>query len=281
MTSAVAIINWNSGRWLRTCIESLLITTSSAEILVIDNASEDASLESVEGFRNRIDFVRNSVNRGFAAAVNQAFEATSTPYVLILNPDVRVMPGAVKILEDFMDAHPRAAAVGGYAGDKYLPRELPTVAALVRENLGMGIVASTAKSQNQSPRQVAQPAAAALMIRRDAYEEVGGFDEQFYPAWYEDVDFCQRLSAHGWDLYYAPNAEFVHEGGYSATALGPESFARSYYGNQMRYARKHFGAAGRLIVRASIAAGMIGRMIGRPKRAAAYGKVFLGAFKGW
>ena len=94
MTSTVAIINWNSGRWLRTCVESLLATTTTAEILVIDNASEDSSLESVEGFRNRVDFIRNSVNRGFAAAVNQAFETTSTSYVLIVNPDLRATPGA-------------------------------------------------------------------------------------------------------------------------------------------------------------------------------------------
>ena len=78
MSSAVAIINWNSGSWLRTCIESLLATATNAEILVIDNASLDTSLESVDGFRNRVNFVRNSVNRGFAAAINQAFQLTST-----------------------------------------------------------------------------------------------------------------------------------------------------------------------------------------------------------
>ena len=93
MSSAVAIINWNSGSWLRTCIESLLATATNAEILVIDNASVDTSLESVDGFRNRVNFVRNSVNRGFAAAINQAFQLTSTSYVLVLNPDIRVMPG--------------------------------------------------------------------------------------------------------------------------------------------------------------------------------------------
>ena len=81
MTSTVAIINWNSGRWLRACVESLLATTTMSEILVIDNASEDTSLESVQGFRARVHFVRNSVNRGFAAAVNQAFQVTSSSYV--------------------------------------------------------------------------------------------------------------------------------------------------------------------------------------------------------
>src|SRR5215472_8193093 len=219
MTCAVAIVNWNSGHWLRTCVESLLATATTAEILVIDNASEDASLESVHGFRNRIDCIRNSVNRGFAAAVNQAFQSTSTPFVLILNPDLRVMPGSVELLEHVMDSQPRAGAAGGYTGEKYLPRVLPNVAGLVRENLGIPVGAvreaqarQRAASSDDRPKpgghrpplQVDQPAAAALMIRRDAYDDVGGFDEQFYPAWYEDVDFCRRLKAEGWEIYFVP-----------------------------------------------------------------------------
>jgi GT2 family glycosyltransferase len=304
MTSAVAIINWNSGLMLRACVESLVETTANAEILVIDNASGDASFESVQGFRNRVNFVRNSINRGFAAAVNQAFQATSTAYVLILNPDVRVLPGAVQLLQDFMDANPRAAAVGGYVGDKYLPRKLPTVGSLMLQNLGwsgtLGLREEVERRRSVlshssphpafghplpegegSPLQVEQPAAAALLIRRDAYDDAGGFDERFYPAWYEDVDFCQRLKAKGWDIYFAPQARFLHEGGYSAEALGSSRFAEAYYHNQVRYAQKHFGPAGRALVRASIASGMIGRMIGRPRQAAAWGKVFIGVLAGW
>jgi GT2 family glycosyltransferase len=289
MTSSVAIINWNSGSRLRPCVESLLLTTTTSEILVIDNASEDSSMESIEGFRNRVHFVRNSTNRGFAAGVNQAFQSTSSSYVLILNPDVRAMPGAVELLEEFLKDHPRAGAAGGHVGDKYLPKAFPTAISLVRENLGTRgqtprphpMEPGDEGSDPLAPIPVEQPAAAALMIRRDAYDEIGGFDEQFYPAWYEDVDFCRRLKARGWDIYFVPRAEFNHEGGYSANALGPETFVRSYYGNQLRYAKKHFGWLGRAVVRTSIAVGMIGRMIGKPKHAGAYGKAFIGVLKGW
>jgi hypothetical protein len=280
MTTTVAIINWNSGRWLRSCVESLLATTTTAEILVIDNASDDASLESVQGFRNRVHFVRNSVNRGFAAAVNQAFQASSSSYVLILNPDVRAMPGAIQLLEAFMDKFPRSAAAGGFVGDKYLPKSLPTPSKLIRENLGFSANREASTGQSGPPLKVEQPAAAALMIRRDAYEDVDGFDEGFYPAWYEDVDFCKRLHEKGWDIYFLPDAKFLHEGGYSADAMGAQTFLRAYYGNQLRYARKHFGALGRAAVWTSIALGMLGRMIGKPKRAAAYGKALFGALKG-
>jgi GT2 family glycosyltransferase len=306
MTSTAAIINWNSGHRLRTCIESLLANTTTVEILVVDNASNDASLDSVQGFRSRVNFVRNPVNRGFAAAVNQAFRATSTPYVLILNPDVRATSRAVQFLEDFLLMHPRAAAIGGHVGDKYLPKALPTVGSLVRENLGFPAAAvreaqarQRAASRREAqarqraasridrrqsdtlPLQVDQPAAAALMIRRDAFEDVGGFDEQFYPAWYEDVDFCQRLKSKGWHTYFAPSAEFLHEGGYSAETMGSPDFLRSYYSNQLRYVKKHFSVLGTAAVRASIAAGMLGRIIGKPQDAAAYGKTLIGALKGW
>jgi len=294
MTSTIAVINWNSGNMLRTCIASLLATTKGAEIIVIDNASTDTSLESAGGFRNRVDFIRNSVNRGFAAAVNQAFQTTSSSYMLILNPDVTVLPGAVQLLEDFMDAHPRAGAVGGYVGDKYPPRKFPSAGALILENLGArkltlapdyeGAMAPISKGQPSLQTEafpVDQPAAAALMIRRDAYDEAEVFDEQFFPAWYEDVDFCCRIKARGWEIFFLPAAEFVHAGGYSAAALGSERFVRAYYRNQLRYAQKHFGPVSSVAIRISVAAGMIGRMIGRPPQAGAYGRVLLGALKGW
>jgi GT2 family glycosyltransferase len=293
VSSTVAIINWNSGPRLRTCINSLLGTTTSADILVVDNASDDDSMELVQGFRSRVNFITNNVNRGFAAAINQAFQTTDTPYVLVLNPDVRVLPGAVSMLEDFMNATPKAGAAGGYVNDAYLPRSFPTTGSLVRENFGLRKIAGSPRSasatggslkdspllQPGQPAEVAQPAAAAIIIRRDAYESVGGFDERFYPAWYEDVDFCVRLKENGWEIYFVPKAQFLHEGGYSAGALGSEKFASAYYGNQLRYAQKHFGAGGSALVRVSIALGMIGRMLARPKQAAAYGKVLAGLLK--
>jgi GT2 family glycosyltransferase len=278
VASSVAIINWNSGIRLRTCIESLLATSTKAEILVVDNASVDDSMEQIEGFRNRVNFLMNSVNRGFAGAINQAFQTTSTPYVLVLNPDLKVLPGAVGVLEEVLDKREKAGAVGGFVNEKYMPREFPTVGTLVRENLGFGGYRPPLRSKE--PLQVDQPAAAAMMIRRDAYEAVGGFDERFYPAWYEDVDFCRRLKKEGWEIYFAPKAEFVHEGGYTARALGASAFASAYYTNQARYAQKHLGSAGSVVVRASIAAGMIGRMVARPKQARAYGRVLVGVLKG-
>jgi len=280
VNTTIAVINWNSGNLLRTCVDSLLATTKSAEIVVIDNASTDRSLEFAEDLRNRVDFIRNSVNRGFAAAINQAFQMTSSSYLLVLNPDVTALPGSVQMLEDFMEHHPRAGAVGGYVCEKYPPRQFPSAATLILENFGLSRASKTAPRQTEAIP-VDQPAAAALMIRRDAYEEVEGFDERFFPAWYEDVDFCRRIKAKGWEIFFMPAAEFVHAGGYSAAALGSERFVRAYYQNQLRYAQKHFTAIGTLATRLSIAAGMAGRMVSRPRHAAAYGRALIGALIGW
>jgi N-acetylglucosaminyl-diphospho-decaprenol L-rhamnosyltransferase len=161
--------------------------------------------------------------------------------------------------------------------EKYLPRDFPTAGGVARENLGF----PKSHSYGQSPVAVDQPAAAALMVRRDAYDAIGGFDEQFFPAWYEDVDFCQRLKSAGWEIYFVPDAKFQHVGGYAAELLGARAFAEAYYRNQLRYATKHFARSGRLGVRASIAAGMIARLIARPANARAYAGVLRGVLGGW
>ncbi|HZJ17725.1 MAG TPA: glycosyltransferase, partial [Chthoniobacteraceae bacterium] len=194
--------------------------------------------------------------------------------VLLLNPDIRVTPGAIEILESVLDRHPPAGAVGGYVNDKYLPRPLATPWTVVRENVGVPV-------STVSAADVGQAAAAALLVRRDAYTAAGGFDERFFPAWYEDVDFCRSLRAAGWEVRFAREAEFIHEGGYSARALGSSDFAAAYYRNQLRYIRKHFGLGAGLLVRLSIIAGMAARLVVAPSRAGACSKVIAGALGGW
>jgi len=276
---AVGIINWNSGHWLKLCIQSIVSTAEPAEITIVDNASTDRSLEGLQEITPSIQLIRNSKNRGFAGGVNQVFAATRSPFVMILNPDVESTPGSIQRLYQLLTQEPQAAAAGGHTGPGYPPRKLPTVGSLIRENLG--IWRRPPDGSSTDPYEVQQPAAAAFMIRRSAFEKIGGFDESFYPAWYEDVDFCSRLKSAGWQIYFAPQAEFLHEGGYSASALGVEAFAESYYHNQLRYALKHFGRVGALSVRLSITAGMLGRMLVQPQRSRAHFKTILGALIQW
>jgi GT2 family glycosyltransferase len=269
--SAVVVVNWNSGERLKACLESL---PADAAIVVVDNASADDSLQLASDVRPNAKFIRNFSNRGLAAAINQGVAATSSPYILLLNPDVRVTPDAIETLERVLDDNPRVGAIGGYVNDRYLPRPLATPWTVIRENFGLP--AKPAKSEN-----VGQAAAAALLVRREAFTAAQGFDERFFPAWYEDVDFCRSLRNAGWDIRFARQAQFIHEGGYSAKALGPSEFAAAYYRNQLRYVRKHFGVVAGLFVRLSIIAGMAGRILTQPSRAGACSKVIVGAIGGW
>lgn len=275
-TTAV-IINWNSGDFLQTCVESIRATTPGVDIFVLDNASSDWSIDFLAG-GDHARIVGTAKNIGFAGAVNEAFSWTETPYVLILNPDIRVLPGSIQTLEELMDGYPRAGAIGGYVGERYLPRHFPSLGSLVLENLG---VRPAGPEVARDLVGVDQVAAAAVIIRREAFREVHGFDDHFYPAWYEDVDFCLKLKESGWNVYFARKAEFLHAGGYSTGALGQGRFLSIYYKNQTYFARKYFGPLGAFAVRISIVVGMIGRIIRRPWQPVGYAKALLGALGGW
>jgi GT2 family glycosyltransferase len=97
-------------------------------------------------------------------------------------------------------------------------------------------------------------------VRRSVFERVGGFDETFVPAWFEDVDLCARLLQHGQILYW-PASTFVHSGGAAARRLGYDAFLPIYYGNAHRYWRKHRGAAAALCYRMLVAIGMALRFL--------------------
>ena len=273
MKSAVLIVNWNSGKRLKTCLESLPATPAT---IVVDNASADDSLKFARETQVPAKYIENRNNAGLAAAINQGIAETSTPYVLLLNPDIRVTSGAPEILEKVLDDYPRTGAVGGYVNEKYLPRPIATPWSIIRENCGFPLPPIDATGEQE----VGQAAAAALLVRREAFDEIGGFDAQFHPAWYEDVDFCTRLAAAHWAVRFARQARFIHEGGYSAEALGPTEFATAYYRNQVRYVNKHFGA-GAGLVRLSIAAGMAARRILAPSRTPSCTRVIAGALWEW
>jgi N-acetylglucosaminyl-diphospho-decaprenol L-rhamnosyltransferase len=122
---------------------------------------------------------------------------------------------------------------------------------------------------------VEQPSAACLLVRRAAFDGIGGFDTQFHPAWFEDVDFCRRLAAAGWRLRYAADAHVVHEGGVAMRTLGLGSFSAIWYRNLLRYVAKHGTLAARLSIRPLLVVGMILRIVisvlrGRRRETRAY-----------
>ena len=219
MDLSAVIVNWNSGRHLGRLLASLEgLGEDLAEILVVDNTSNDQSPDAAADFP-RVRLLRMEGNLGFAGAANRGIGLTRTQLVLLLNPDLELNPEGVRSLYQEMDQRPTAAIVSGELTDgegipqtDFQIRPLPTGWSVIRDVLfldelframakpfrpsGAGPFRSAASiDSNAQAVEVEQPAAAFWLLRKDAWEAVGGFDEQFRPAWFEDVDFCKRVRA--------------------------------------------------------------------------------------
>jgi len=237
--------------------------------------------------------VANSTNRGFAAAVNQGFAALATPYVLLLNPDATLVGGLDALREACR--LPGSAGAGGKLVDAqghpqvgFMARQLPRPLVLVLEVLLLNRMWPNNPANrryrglqlNYNMRiPVEQPAGAFLMVRREVWRELGGFDESFFPLWFEDVDFCRRTLDGGYQLYYVPEAVAEHRGGHSVSQLSVEKRRVYWYGSLLRYSAKHFRPRHFRVVCLAVVAGSLLRSLGESvlqgsfKPLAAYGKV--------
>ncbi|MBS1854095.1 MAG: glycosyltransferase family 2 protein [Acidobacteria bacterium] len=285
----IIIVTYNSAAEIGPCLDAAAPT--GADIVVIDNASQDATREEVR--RRNIRLIANAENRGFASAVNQGFAALSNPYILLLNPDA-VLLSSLEPLRAACDL-PGSAGAGGCLVDAggrpqigFMARRLPTPAVLVLESLLLNRLWPNnpvnrryrllgRDYSTQFP--VEQPAGAFLMVRRGVWEQVGGFDEGFHPLWFEDVDFCSRIKQGGWILYFVPQGTARHIGGHSIPRLAVEMRRFYWYRSLLRYSFKHFGRSAHGVVCAAVMIGSILRGIGESvlegslKPFASYGRV--------
>lgn len=269
---SIVVVNWNSGELLERCVRSLLRCAPDYEIVLIDNTSHDASLNFIEGVEGALLVMRNSRNAGFAAASNQGWRAAHGDPILFLNPDAEALPGSIEALAQRIARDPQMWAVGGRLLDGTKSNEtcasvraFPSVAAVAAEMLLLDEIwprnpwtrrYRMADWNHDSARDVDQPAAACLMVRRAALESLGGFDEDFWPAWFEDVDLCRRIRTAGGRIGFEPRASFSHHGAVSLRSLTAEEFMRFYYGNMIRYFAKHHGRRAAARVRRLIIAGL-------------------------
>lgn len=255
---SVVIVNWNTRELLARCLTALRREiapteadrpTPTSEVLVVDNASADGSAELVRKQFPDVQLLKNQENLGFARANNQALKMSNSRYVLLLNPDTEVMPGALASLVQFMDNHPEAGAAGARLVDEQgglqpscyraptLRRELLRLA-----HLDVVFPASGYQMHRWSvdtPRQVDVVQGAALILRRAALDDVGLLDEDYF-IYSEEVDLCFRLQQHGWRIFWVPWSVVVHYGGQSTRQVAAAMFLRLYQGKVL-YFRKHHG----------------------------------------
>ena len=285
----IIIVTYNSAAEIGACLDAA--AASGAETVVVDNASQDDTVAEVA--RRGVRLIANPENRGFAGGVNQGFRELKNRYVLLLNPDV-VIQSSLEPLRLACDL-PGSAGAGGQLVDAwgraqagFMVRQLPTAATLALEALLLNRIwrgnpvnrRYRCLGQDHSARSaVEQPAGAFFMVRRAVWEELGGFDESFYPLWFEDVDFCRRVRDRGLSLYYVPDAVAKHTGGHSLVRMPLEMRLIYWYRGLLRYSSKHFGPFAFRVVWLAVVTGSILRGIAESalhrsfKPMAAYGKV--------
>ncbi len=264
------IVTWNSASEIASCIAAVQ-KTGVLDIVVVDNHSSDETCAIVKDHPH-VKLLSFSENFGFAGGVNRGVAALSTDFVLILNPDSRVQSG----LDDMAVAAEAGAAGGmllspnGKLQTGFAIRRLPIPAALIFETLGLNRFFPNNPVNRRYrcldfdhtlPQEIEQPPAAFLMVRRDVFVQLGGMDEDFWPVWFEDVDFCARLRAAGHHIYYCPAARAVHDGGTSVKKIFWSFKELAWYGSLLMYATKHFGWLSRCLVGLAVAAASVPKVL--------------------
>jgi GT2 family glycosyltransferase len=267
---SVVIVSWNTRELLRGCLWSVVSCQSSVvssqsspsmmpktdncklktEIIIVDNGSRDGSTDMVRVEFPTIKLIANAENLGFARANNQGIRASQGRYIVLLNSDTMVPPGALEGLVSFMAAHPAAGAVGprllrpdgtpqpfAFGGD-------PTISYLLRRGINRLLLRRPLHDWTTDAVQLVDwVSGACLMVRREAIDQAGLLDEKIF-MYFEDNDWCLRIRQAGWQVYYNPQVAITHIGGQSV-AQNPA--ARRAYRASLRYFyARHYGPAANL-----------------------------------
>lgn len=287
----VVIVSFDTRAMTAACVDALLGEARVARIVVVDNASTDGTTTALEErFGERIDVFRLDTPHGYAAANNRGAVRGTAEHVLYLNSDILVTPGAVDTLVRALEADPGASCAGGRLVDPetlqtqnaYRPRPFPrllnfaVILTGVEEAWPSNPVTRRYHGASVIPERTmvvdAQPAAAALLVRRVLTEAIGGFDERFW-FWFEDADFVRRLSDRG-RVLYVPGAVFRHIGGGTFADWSKVQQIRSVHHGILHYGDARFGRLQRAVLGSIAVAVSLPRIVflgrSRPEEAAAW-----------
>lgn len=259
---AVVIVNYRTAALAVDCLRALageVAALPSCRVTVVDNASGDGSAETLHAAVRAHGWDWAAVlalpeNRGFAAGNNAALRAEPPipDYVLLLNPDTVVRPGAVGELVAFMDRHPAVGIAGSRLEDpdgtpQRSAFRFPTVAGELEGGLRLGAVTRWLGRSVVAPpvRDDAHPtdwvAGASAIVRRAVFERVGLLDERYF-LYFEEVDFCRRARRAGWPCWYVPASRVVHLVGQSSGVTDAGRAARRVPAYWFRSRRRYFVA---------------------------------------
>jgi len=246
----IAIVTHDSAEELRRNLgrHAALAEALGAPLVVVDNASRDDTVEVARELGGpNLMLIAAPRNRGYAAGVNAAAAAMPGRDILLFNPDVEPPPPeGVAALQRFLDTRPRAAVVAprlvGRDGEPQVSaRRFPTVTAMLGSTTGLGRIAALRRSYERYLEPSSSPSArivdwvigAAMLLRRSAFDEVGGWDDSFF-LYMEDADYCRRVARAGWEVWIEPAVTAVH--GYARASSAPSASVVSSWARRQHVA---------------------------------------------
>jgi len=250
MDLSIIIVNWNTKDLLLHCLDSLYQGAKGIEkeIFVVDNSSSDGSGTAVREIFPGVRLIENRVNMGFAKANNQAVSLSSGEYLLLLNPDTQVKDEAISKMLSFMKAYAKAGLVGAQLlnADGSKQNSIANFPSLATELFNKSVLRwlfpdkfPGKETDYAGPVEVDSVIGACMLVRREAVEQVGLLDEEYF-LFLEETDWCYRMKKAGWKIYHIPQAEVLHFQGKSAEA--EKGKARiEYYRSRYHYFRKNKG----------------------------------------
>jgi N-acetylglucosaminyl-diphospho-decaprenol L-rhamnosyltransferase len=249
---SIVIVSFNTRQLLKECLDAVYASLAESalvsEVIVVDNASHDGSVAMVREHFPQVRLIANEDNRGFAAANNQALRALGygtgagphpppPEHVMLLNPDTIVGKSALTTLVRFMDENPQAGACGArllHSDGRFQHSAFafPTLLQVLLDFFPINYRLADSRLNGRYPCRLYQagqpfpidhPLGATLMVRREAIERVGLLDERFF-IYCEEIDWCLRIKAAGWEIWCVPEAEIVHHVAQSTGQFRDEMF---------------------------------------------------------
>ncbi len=266
MDLSIIIVNWNVQELLRACLESVLAACQTtpqltSEIIVVDSASSDGSVALVQQYFPQVRLIASDENLGYAKGNNSGVAVAQGRYLFLLNPDTVLQSKALSQMLSHMDSHPQVGVVGPKllwpdGSVQSSRRHFPTVGSLFWESTLLGQWFPQNKHIHQyhlvdtSPDHVQAVdwlVGAALFIRREAWQQIGPIDENFF-MYFEETDWCSRCVKAGWEIHYLPKAQITHYEGKSSEQVVAARTVR-FQRSKLRYTRKYFGVGWAIALR--------------------------------
>ncbi|MEW6553620.1 MAG: glycosyltransferase family 2 protein [Actinomycetota bacterium] len=270
MRAALVIVNYNTAPDLRRCLQSAAERLAGVEVLVVDNGSTDGSREMVRDGFPHVRLVENPGNPGYASACNRGIAATSQPYVFILNSDVEFLSGGLDEVLDRMESDPAIGALGPMVlnsdGSVQMScRRFPSMfASMVHGFLGdiwpgnpLTMKYQMKNMCRDGPCEVDWISGAAMLLRREAAERVGGFDETYF-MYVEDVDICWRLREAGYRVVYDPAMRLLHHIGRTSSQQSVRMLYQ-HHRSMFIYCRKRYRGGRGMALLPLVLAGLAAR----------------------